>query len=262
MNADNSISFQASLAWEAVPPVYQLKLELQLELHASWRLSSDGMAKERRTHDADVGHVIFVIKDIEGIEMETAHSAIEPCAARCASSPFVHSIESFKDSLAMLYRNSGTVVLNFDNRIAFILSDANPNLAAVGRILHSIVDKVSQGLSQDGSISDNIQVIRSIDLNGLLSLLGEHFEKLHRFVCEIKEIHMRAPQLNSSSVGTRHSEKIVHQLSKAVCLFKHASDRVAVVHHIAVHLQGNFADALYGSQRRLQLMAGVGRESP
>ena len=163
----------------------------------------------------------------------------------------------------MLYRNSGTVVLNFDNRIAFILSDANPNLAAVGRILHSIVDKVSQGLSQDGSISDNIQVIRSIDLNGLLSLLGEHFEKLHRFVfCEIKEIHMRAPQLNSSSVGTRHGEKIVHQLSKAVCLFKHASDRVAVVHHIAVDLQGNFADALNGSQRRPQLMAGLGRESP
>ena len=87
MNADNSISFQSSLAWEAVPPVYQLKLELQLELHASWRLSSDGMAKERRTDDADVGHVIFVIKDIEGIEMETAHSAIDrpspaPPAAR------------------------------------------------------------------------------------------------------------------------------------------------------------------------------------
>src|ERR1035437_5919753 len=46
----------------------QLELDFQIELHTPRRKCCNGMAEERRAHHADIGHIVRMIQDIEGID--------------------------------------------------------------------------------------------------------------------------------------------------------------------------------------------------
>src|SRR5260370_6232170 len=161
----------------------------------------------------------------------------------------------------MFGRNSGPIVLNFDNCILFCLSDVYSNVAIRGRILHSIVDKVDKSLPQNRPISYHCYRMIAIKLDGLVLLLCQHLKEGRGLAYNLKEVNLSPMQLNTAGIGASQSQKTVHQLGEAIGLFEHASDRVPVVANVARHSEGYFADTLYRSQRGPQFVGGVSGES-
>lgn len=80
--------------------------------------------------------------------------------------------------------------MNFQDRMAVILSDHYPDFAAFGRILHRIVEKVHDGLSEDGPVSCDDYIVVSVYVDALVPLLRQHFKKLHCFIGQIEQVNL------------------------------------------------------------------------
>jgi hypothetical protein len=69
--SDHPVYDSCPFAWRRVPLYDPLKLDLQTELHPSWRLRRDWMSVKRRTNHANVCGVILVIQHVEGVDRQS-----------------------------------------------------------------------------------------------------------------------------------------------------------------------------------------------
>jgi len=182
-------------------------------------------------------------------------------AAVAAASRPVPAIEPLENVRQVLPGNAFARIFHHHDRLLAASCQRDPDRAAGGRVLQTVVEQDDEQLLQLVAVS------RQLDAGGELRLephpvqFRQRFEQPHHMADQLVKPHVAEQQLFPAGIGPGEQQQLVRQLGHPLRFREHHRDLLAVFQRGAIRVhQHQLRVRLDDRQRHAQLVGSVGGE--
>ena len=174
----------------------------------------------------------------------------------------IHPVKTFKDPVAVFFRDTDAVVAYFHPYFRFRGSGGNDDVAAVGSVLDGIAENVHHDLLQTAAVAyDQGEALRRLIGQGMETLLGSQSIGTDNASMASPEGEAGEHQLGVACVQPAQGQQVLNDMGHSICFCDDDIQETVggIPGDVAAVPQGLGVAADIG-QRRTQLMGHVGNE--